>query len=49
MELFRFNSDFEAVKQILDGKKNETIEGFIKRMNEFDNKFKKIQKILNET
>lgn len=47
-ELMDFKDDIKSVQKILKGEKNETIESFLKRMQDFDKKWTNITNQLKE-
>jgi len=48
MELFDFTSDYKSVKDILAGNKNESVEKFLTRMYEFDERWNNSLEILKK-
>jgi len=48
MELSNQISNITSIKEILEGKKNEEIDAFLKRMNQFDNHTKKMLNYLTK-
>lgn len=46
MELSNFKDDLENLKKILHGSKHESVESYLKRMQDFDHKSKKIMNLV---
>jgi len=49
MELFDFHNDFKAIKEILAGNRNESIEKFLTRMYRFDEQWNRTIKLFELT